>query len=461
MLKAVRLQILVVAVLLALSASSRAADSLIWNLNENRVSADIQSLPMVRVLEVIAKRTGWDVLVESNTTLMVSTRFKDLPSSDALRMLLSGANFAIVPQTNGSPKLYVFHSTRENATLLIAPAELLSGSPPGDGKRLANQLVVTVKPGVNIDALARQLGAKVTGRLDARHTYRLEFESEEAAGKARDLLLANGDVESVDSNFVVEPPFPARQLNAALPSGFNLKPKDPSGDCAVIIGLPDTAVGSLGKDLDPFLLPSISVVGDAQKPTELTHGSAMAETILRAIQASSSGSTSAKILPIDIYGPNPTTSTFDVAQGIYRAINAGANVINLSLGSSGDSTVLHKLIQDASQQGVVFFGAAGNEPVTTPTYPAAYPEVMAVTAGDENGTVAPYANRGSFVDLITPGTTVVPYNGRSYVISGTSAATAYASGIAAGLADANSLCPVQVVPTIRNKLGVAPGAENR
>jgi hypothetical protein len=160
-----------------------------------------------------------------------------------------------------------------------------------------------------------------------------------------------------------------------------------------------------------------------------------------------------KILPVDIYGSNPQTTTFDVAQGIYRAVTAGANVVNLSLGSPGDSAVLRKLIQQASQQGVVFFGAAGNEPVTTPTYPAAYPEVVAVTAGDRNGQVAEYANRGSFVDLITPGTSIVPYRGQTYIISGTSAATAYASGLAAGLADANQDCPPQVVPVLRSKLG--------
>jgi len=46
-----------------------------------------------------------------------------------------------------------------------------------------------------------------------------------------------------------------------------------------------------------------------------------------------------------------------------------------------------------------------NEPVTTPTYPAAYPGVVAVTATDSTGQIASYANRGSFVDLAISGDT--------------------------------------------------------
>src|SRR5262249_28931989 len=110
------------------------------------------------------------------------------------------------------------------------------------------------------------------------------------------------------------------------------------------------------------------------------------------------------------------------------------------------------------EKGIVFFGAAGNEPVTTPTFPAAYPEVVAVTAGDRNGQIADYANRGSFVDIMAPGTSVVPFDGQAYSVVGTSSATAYASGIAAGLADSSKKCPDQVVSTVVNKLAVKAGA---
>ena len=66
-----------------------------------------------------------------------------------------------------------------------------------------------------------------------------------------------------------------------------------------------------------------------------------------------------------------------------------------------------------------------------------------------------YANRGSFVDLMLPGTSIVPFDGQSWAVTGTSSATAYASGIAAGLADASRNCPSTVIPQVQSKFGVS------
>ncbi len=446
----------VAGLLLCSAPSSFSADTLIWHTNQNRVSADIESLPLSRVLEAIAHATGWQVYVEPNTTHTVSARFADLPTGEALRLLLGRLSYAVLPQTNGPSRLYVFQSSMRNASRQVQPANL-DGNRPGMHARIRNELVVTLRPGARIEDIARLLGAKITGRIDSLNTYRLEFKDEEAARKARAWLEEHPDVEAIDFNFTVETPPPIQPLGGDFTPAFTLKPKDPDGNCPIVVGLIDGPVGSLSKELDPFLLPPISVAGESPQPAELTHGPAMAETILRSVQASTpTGSSSVRLLPVDVYGPNGTTSTFQVAEGIYRAVNAGANVINLSLGSPGDSPILRQLIQTAAQQGVVFFSAAGNEPVTTPVYPAAYPEVIAVTAADRNGQIASYANRGAFVDIMTPGTSIVPFNGQSYLVNGTSTATAYASGIAAALADSNRRCPPEVVPTMRAHLPVPP-----
>jgi len=426
-----------------------------WSTNDNRVTADIHSVELLRVLEGVAKLTGWQVYLESNTTRVVSTKFQDLPPGDALRLLLGNLNFAVVPQTNARSRLYVFRTVQANATQLIRPGDL-DGNGNGPAKPIPNQLVVTLKPGAKIENLACLENAKVTGRIEGLNIYRLEFTNEAATQTARDCLTKNSDVASIDSNFPVDQPVPLQALDNMNPPDFDLKQKDP-GDCQVIVGLIDTPLGKLGNGWDKFVKPAVSVVGDVQTPDHLTHGQAMAETILQGIKPPSGGSTSVQILPIDVYGNNPTTTTYDVIAGVYRAVNSGANIINLSLGSPGDSPTLHTLIQNASRQGVVFFGAAGNQPVTSPTYPAAYSEVIAVTAGDRPGQLAPYANRGSFVDIMAPGTSVVPFGGQAYAVSGTSTATAFASGLAAGLADAAQNCPNQVVSTIRTKLGVNLG----
>src|SRR5256885_9296322 len=88
------------------------------------------------------------------------------------------------------------------------------------------------------------------------------------------------------------------------------------------------------------------------------------------------------------------------------------------------TTLFRSIIKSGAAQGVLFFAAAGNEPTTAPSYPAAYPEVVAVTAGTRDGAIASYANRGDFVDLAAPGTSLVFFNGTSWMVTGTSTSTA-------------------------------------
>ncbi len=272
--------------------------------------------------------------------------------------------------------------------------------------------------------------------MDAQNSYLLQFDDAAATQSALQQLMNNPDAASVSANFPVDPP-PGIAASGTAPSQPDLKLKpNANNNRQLMIGLIDTPIQPVGTDLSQFVLPQIHVAGDVQlDPSTLTHGTAMLDTLAGALQTSTGGSTSVQILPVDVYGNNPTTTTFDVANGIYQAINNGANIINLSLGSSADSQYLHSIITQGAAQGVQFFAAAGNTPVTTPTYPAAYPEVVSVTASDPNGQLAPYANRGSFINMIEPGDNIVPFNGQSWLVEGTSTSTAFATGTAAGLTD--------------------------
>jgi hypothetical protein len=98
------------------------------------------------------------------------------------------------------------------------------------------------------------------------------------------------------------------------------------------------------------------------------------------------------------------------------------------------------------------FAAAGNTHVTTPTQPAANPNVYAVTAG-LNGQVASWANYGSFVDILGPGTSYATINGQTWVVTGTSSAAAYTSGKTAGLADSTGVSPTSAATTIQTSMG--------
>jgi hypothetical protein len=335
-----------------------------------------------------------------------------------------------------------------NATKLVSAPETAPGKP------IPNELIVRLKPGANIDALARAVGAKVVGRIPELNAYRLRFDDEAAADAARTVIASNPDVAAVDHNYNLERPPDLQNGQGQLPPPVQLQLNPPPSNGRIIVGLIDTAVQPLGGNLDSFLLKQLSVAGQSVvDPESPSHGTSMAETMLRSLQAITKGSTSVQILPVDVYGPNQSTSTFSVAAGIVQAVNAGARVINLSLGSEGDSPFLHQVIQQVNQQNIPVFAAAGNEPTTLPYFPAAYPEVTAVTAMD-HGQIAAYANRGSFVSLGAPGTSVIYFNGVPYYVTGTSSAAAFTSGVAAGYMETTHSSPQATKAFLQNAFGL-------
>ncbi len=435
---------------------------LVWRAEGNRLEARIEAWPLEKVLEQISAATGWQIFVEPQTELTVSAKFQNLEVGQALARLLGNLNYALLPQTSAPAKLFVFRTSMQQATKLVRPPEIKT--PKTRAKSLIpNELIVTLKPGAktSIDDLARKLGAKVVGRAGGLNAYRLQFENEAAANLARNLLQSDLDVGSVEANYTMNPPSRMEALKSGSSPPLNLKPNQTPDPHRIIVGLIDTAVQSQPAKIADFLLPEIDVAGQAQPGSSSpTHGTSMAETILRAMAVTpSTDGTSTRILPVNVYGNNESTTTFDVANGIYTAVKNGATLINLSLGSDGESPFLHSLIQNASQQGVLFVAAAGNSPTTSPVYPAAYPEVLAATAGDRNGNIAPYANRGSFVSVVAPGGSIITFNDQAYLVTGTSSAAAYVSGLAAGLAADTGKSFTDVAAQIRRQMGVKSPAK--
>jgi hypothetical protein len=110
-------------------------------------------------------------------------------------------------------------------------------------------------------------------------------------------------------------------------------------------------------------------------------------------------------------------------------------LINMSFSGPRDELV-HDEIEQIASRGVVFVAAAGNEgPTAEPSYPAAYPEVIAVTAVTSSLHNYRYANRGDHIDVAAPGVDVwaaVP-GAREGYHSGTSFAAPYVTGILAVL----------------------------
>jgi subtilisin family serine protease len=110
----------------------------------------------------------------------------------------------------------------------------------------------------------------------------------------------------------------------------------------------------------------------------------------------------------------------------------GVRVINMSL-SGPANEVLQKAIAAAQAKGIVIVAAAGNNGAgAEPSYPAAYPGVVAVTAVDHELNVYRRATQGSYVDLSAPGVNVwtASAQGSGRLRTGTSYAAPFVSAAA-------------------------------
>jgi hypothetical protein len=397
---------------------ARATDTnaLSWRVKQNQVDAAIQKWPLSRLLNKIVSATGWMVIVEPGLTNEVSAKFKNLPQDEALRRLLGNLNY-FRDETNGVSRLKVWQTVSTAATQRVQAEK--------KDYRIPNELLVKLKrnPTNSMDQLAKKLGAKIISRDDKLGLYRLQFADGSTTDAALQSLASDPSVAAVDSNYSVDRPAPVQLTPAGpAPAGplFNLNPPVVNGP---IVGLVDTAVDPPA-EFQKYMLTPLSVVGTPDAPAgEPSHGTGMLEIVLGSMAANPS-----MILPVDVYGSGDSTTTYDVMEGIISAINAGANPINLSLGGTGNSPMLGSLIQEAEQKGIEFVAASGNTPGTADTYPAAYPGVLAVTASGANGQLAPYADDGSFVQVMEPGTAMIVWNGLEWIVVGTSTATATTTG---------------------------------
>lgn len=127
----------------------------------------------------------------------------------------------------------------------------------------------------------------------------------------------------------------------------------------------------------------------------------------------------------------PVADTVSLLRALDWLQASDARLVNMSFSGPSDELVRDR-IAGLSKQGFIFVAAAGNDgPAAGPGYPAAYPQVIAVTAVTKDLRIFPFANQGPQVDLAAPGVriwTAIP-DGREGYRSGTSFAAPFATAI--------------------------------
>ncbi|MDH6221553.1 S8 family peptidase [Streptomyces pseudovenezuelae] len=153
-------------------------------------------------------------------------------------------------------------------------------------------------------------------------------------------------------------------------------------------------------------------------------------------------------------GTCPALRPAELATAVVDLIEAGARIVNLSLGAEGSGLARSRAVDDAfdhaQARGVLVVVAAGNHGQVGPAPLMAHPWPVLVAACDQNGRPLPGSNLGIGIGLrglLAPGLGIVTAapGGGYQAFSGTSAAAPFVTGTAALLWSTAPSLPAAVV----------------
>src|SRR5262245_16827224 len=306
--------------------------------------------------------------------------------------------------------------------------------------RVLNQLKVTSI--TQLHPPAPMVSAAMDRAEPMASTYRLTFPTATTVERAVEQLARVAGVEFAEANRYREtslvpndPSFPAQWGLAKIncPAAWDRT----TGSANTVVAVIDTGIDLDHPELAPLILPGTDMVDLGPNPVpppgfrfegdfqgrdnnpqdEVGHGTHVAGTIA-CLSNNANGvagvTWNCRLLPVrvlarivNIGNPNDvrgTGSAADIAAGIRWAVDNGARVLNLSLGGPADTQVERDAIAYAIAHGAVVVAAMGNAGPAGPiSFPAAYPDVVAVGAIDQADQRANFSQIGPHIDVVGPG----------------------------------------------------------
>lgn len=328
------------------------------------------------------------------------------------------------------------------------------------GNIVSGAIVVDCKDNVSdsdIEDLSKIAGTTLHADNDTARKYKYEEGVVNVADEDAILEKLNADPRVENAEKVVEykalytpndPMFKEQwgMERSGATSSYNM-----SCGMGVVVAVVDTGIACINNDHSKGLddLPSceggynfVNNSSDAQDQNG--HGSHCAGTIAQLTNNNHGGAGLApcvKLMPVKVLGSNGSGTMEGVAEGIRFAADNGANVISLSLGSAFPSNIVEDAVNYAYDKGVVVVAANGNSGGSI-GYPAAYPNVIAVSAVDSKDKIANFSSRGPQTAIAAPGVNILQQTicegsdgtdgcGEFKAFNGTSMATPHVSAAAA------------------------------
>jgi subtilisin family serine protease len=282
-------------------------------------------------------------------------------------------------------------------------------------------------------------------------------------------FAADGRVRSVQLNlrhFLQDAKKPAIEGDAAqyavaqlrLPQAHTL-----ARGMNVTIAVIDSGVDVKHPELANSVADSFDALGSSEGPH--VHGTGIAGAIVAHAKLMGSAP-EARLIAIRAFGAGSKgaeSTSYVILRGLDYAAEHGAQIINMSFAGPKDP-LIERGIAATAARGILMVAAAGNAGAKSPPlYPAANPNVIAVSGTDAQEKLFAASNRGNHIAIAAPGADIfLPAPDEKYQItSGTSFSAAYVSGVAALLLERNPALRPGDIRAILTKTARDLGAPGR
>jgi subtilisin family serine protease len=334
-----------------------------------------------------------------------------------------------------------------------------SGGPPPRSQNAGGPRRNTPQAAANLRYLSDQIIAEIDSSqaddLARRHRLRLigsqdvplvgsafslfRITDRRSVENVRTALAAAAGVRSVHLNFRYVLQDQKSALTEGDPAQYALaKLRLPeahalSRGANVTVAVIDSGIDVAHPELANAIAESFDALGGKEGPH--VHGTGIAGAIVSHGRLMGSAP-KARILAIRAFGAAPTgaeSTSFVILKSLDFAASHGAQIVNMSFAGPKDP-LLERGIAAAATKGMVLVAASGNAgPKSPPLYPAANPNVIAVSATDAHDRLFPASSRGGHIAVAAPGVDIfLPApDGKYQMTSGTSFSAAYISGLAA------------------------------
>ena len=247
---------------------------------------------------------------------------------------------------------------------------------------------------------------------------------------------ADVDLNHLYTAGVLDPQNDEQPLVGLAPRELLPPPTDLSG-LTLRIGIIDSSIDRRHNAFANASITTRRFVDNDSPPN--AHGTAIASIIASNDPQALGLAPTAQIYAAEVFDHNEQQGEFASTVSLIKALSwlmtQDVSVINISL-AGPPNRLLETALTRVREKGVLAIAAAGNGgPMAQPMYPAAYPEVVAVTATDDRGRAFRLANRGEYVDIAAPGVNIrhAQAGGGFAASSGTSYAVPFVTVAAARL----------------------------